>query len=166
MPVFKLMTSTEHDASEVDVLIYQMISFCGEFFEQDFLQRCSRSIEYSQLDCASLRLFYWLFRQSHMVTPKTRSFNTRDRRDAFCWTWWSWLQLELLLTTTMCKYIEFLYGRHFWIGWQPIIVVENRTHMDFSLVKKYQWVYYYIAGSLSIPEIILSSGLESSFKLF
>ena len=53
-PLFQPMTSAEYDASEVDVLIYQMISFCGEFFKQDFLQRCPRSIEYFQLDCASL----------------------------------------------------------------------------------------------------------------
>jgi hypothetical protein len=48
------MASTEHDASETDVLLYQMIIFCGEFFKQDFLQRCSRSMDYFQLDCALL----------------------------------------------------------------------------------------------------------------
>jgi serine/threonine-protein kinase SRPK3 len=50
-PLFKPMASTEHDASETDVLLYQMIIFCGEFFKQDFLQRCSRSMDYFQLDC-------------------------------------------------------------------------------------------------------------------
>ena len=29
-PLFKPMASTEYDASEVDVLLYQMIIFCGE----------------------------------------------------------------------------------------------------------------------------------------
>ena len=48
------MASTEYDASEIDVLLYQMISFCGEFFKEDFLQRCSRSLDYFQLDCALL----------------------------------------------------------------------------------------------------------------
>jgi len=36
------MASMEDDASEVDVLLYQMILFCGEFFKEDFLQRCPR----------------------------------------------------------------------------------------------------------------------------
>ena len=63
-PLFKPMASTEHNASEVDVLLYQMISFCGESFKQDFLQRCSRSMDYFWLDCASLfysrSSFFWL----------------------------------------------------------------------------------------------------------
>ncbi|KDR68899.1 hypothetical protein GALMADRAFT_128924 [Galerina marginata CBS 339.88] len=51
VPLFKPMAVVEQDASEIDVLLYQMILFCGEFFHQDFLQRCSRSLDYFQLDC-------------------------------------------------------------------------------------------------------------------
>ncbi|KAF8814548.1 kinase-like protein [Phlegmacium glaucopus] len=50
-PLFKPMASMEDNASELDVLLYQMILFCGEFFEEDFLRRCSRSLDYFQLDC-------------------------------------------------------------------------------------------------------------------
>jgi hypothetical protein len=50
------MASAERDASEVDVLLYQMIIFCGEFFKQDFLQRCPGSTEYFRSDCALLFL--------------------------------------------------------------------------------------------------------------
>jgi len=50
-PLFKPMTSMEDDASEIDVLLYQMILFCGEFFKEDFLQRCPGSLNYFQLDC-------------------------------------------------------------------------------------------------------------------
>ncbi|KAF8911091.1 kinase-like domain-containing protein [Gymnopilus junonius] len=50
-PLFKPMVSVEHDASELDVLLYQMILFCGEFFQEDFLRRCPRSQDYFQLDC-------------------------------------------------------------------------------------------------------------------
>ena len=55
------MESVEHDASEVDVLLFQMIIFCGEFFKEDFLRRCSRSIDYFRLDCASLSYSLWSF---------------------------------------------------------------------------------------------------------
>jgi hypothetical protein len=48
------MALPERNASEVDVLLYQMISFCGEFFKEDFLRRCSGSLDYFQLDCLSL----------------------------------------------------------------------------------------------------------------
>ncbi|KAH7904191.1 kinase-like domain-containing protein [Hygrophoropsis aurantiaca] len=41
----------EKNAKEEDVLLYQMISFCGEFFSPEFLQRCSRSREYFNTDC-------------------------------------------------------------------------------------------------------------------
>jgi serine/threonine-protein kinase SRPK3 len=53
-PLFKPMVSAEHNASEVDVLLFQMIIFCGEFFKEDFLRRCSRSTDYFRLDCVSL----------------------------------------------------------------------------------------------------------------
>ncbi|KAF8815397.1 hypothetical protein BYT27DRAFT_7333939 [Phlegmacium glaucopus] len=49
--LFKPMAFMEDNASELDVLLYQMILFCGEFFEEDFLQRCPRSLDYFQLDC-------------------------------------------------------------------------------------------------------------------
>lgn len=44
------------NASEIDVSLYQMIVFCGEFFPPDFLQRCPHSREYFTLDC----LFHYL----------------------------------------------------------------------------------------------------------
>jgi hypothetical protein len=56
-PLFKPMPSMEHDASEVDVLLYQMISFCEEFFKQDFLERCAHSLDYFRLDCSLPHLF-------------------------------------------------------------------------------------------------------------
>ncbi|KIM38883.1 hypothetical protein M413DRAFT_238944 [Hebeloma cylindrosporum] len=49
--LFKPMKLPEQDASEVDVLLYQMISFTGEFFKADFLQRCERSVDYFRPDC-------------------------------------------------------------------------------------------------------------------
>ena len=52
-PLFQPMESAEHNASEVDVLLYQMIMFCGEFFKPDFLQRCSRSVNYFERNCTS-----------------------------------------------------------------------------------------------------------------
>ena len=52
--LFNPMASVEHNASETEVLLYQMISFCGEFFHGDFLRSCSRSTDYFKLDCASL----------------------------------------------------------------------------------------------------------------
>ncbi|PPQ71738.1 LOW QUALITY PROTEIN: hypothetical protein CVT25_004791, partial [Psilocybe cyanescens] len=50
-PLFKPMVSEIDNASEIDVLILQMILFCGEFFHEDFLKRCPRSLEYFQPDC-------------------------------------------------------------------------------------------------------------------
>ncbi|KAF8803175.1 kinase-like protein [Phlegmacium glaucopus] len=50
-PLFKPMASMEDNSSELDVLLYQMILFCGEFFKEDFLHRCPRSLDYFQLDC-------------------------------------------------------------------------------------------------------------------
>ena len=55
------MVSIEHDASEVDVLLYQMILFCGEFFHEDFLKRCPRSLDYFQLDCRPYFLSLYSF---------------------------------------------------------------------------------------------------------
>jgi serine/threonine protein kinase len=52
-PLFKPMKSPEDDASEEDVLLFQMIIFCGEFFKPDLLRRCSRSLDYFNPDCAS-----------------------------------------------------------------------------------------------------------------
>ncbi|THH14237.1 hypothetical protein EW146_g6079 [Bondarzewia mesenterica] len=49
-PLFAPVAWAEKDASEVDVLLYQMILFCGEFFKQDFIRHCSRSLDYFRLD--------------------------------------------------------------------------------------------------------------------
>ncbi|PPQ72735.1 hypothetical protein CVT26_003021 [Gymnopilus dilepis] len=52
VPLFEPMVAEEYNASEVDVLLYQMILFCGEFFQPDLLRRCSRSIDYFERDCS------------------------------------------------------------------------------------------------------------------
>ncbi|KAF8335635.1 kinase-like protein [Amanita rubescens] len=52
--LFDPVASAEHDASEIDVLLYQMILFCGEFFKVELLRRCSHSLDYFQLDCSLL----------------------------------------------------------------------------------------------------------------
>ena len=52
VPLFKPMASIEDNVSEVDVLLYQTILFCGEFFK-DFLRCCPRSLDCFQLNCRS-----------------------------------------------------------------------------------------------------------------
>ncbi|KAF8886015.1 kinase-like domain-containing protein [Infundibulicybe gibba] len=49
-PLFKPMVSSKFDMTEVDVLLYQMVLFCGEPFTQEFLQRCPRSADYFNPD--------------------------------------------------------------------------------------------------------------------
>ncbi|KIM38887.1 hypothetical protein M413DRAFT_75515, partial [Hebeloma cylindrosporum] len=51
--LFLPMPLPEHDAPEIDVLLYQMICFCGEFFNEELLQRCPGSVDYFRLDCRS-----------------------------------------------------------------------------------------------------------------
>ncbi|KIJ62431.1 hypothetical protein HYDPIDRAFT_30399 [Hydnomerulius pinastri MD-312] len=41
----------EKNATDEDILLYQMIIFCGEFFQADFLMQCSRSHEYFNRNC-------------------------------------------------------------------------------------------------------------------
>ncbi|KAF9480886.1 kinase-like protein [Pholiota conissans] len=48
--IFYPMVSEEHNASETDVLLFQMILFCGEFFHEDMLRRCRYSLDYFRLD--------------------------------------------------------------------------------------------------------------------
>ena len=67
-PLFEPMALPERNASEVDVLLYQMISFCGEFFKEDFLRRCSGSLDYFQLDCVSLLSPFKYPSGSHSLT--------------------------------------------------------------------------------------------------
>jgi serine/threonine-protein kinase SRPK3 len=62
-PLFKSMQSPENDASEVDILLYQMITFCGEFFERAFLERCIRSPDYFQRDCATYSPCFYIYSQ-------------------------------------------------------------------------------------------------------
>ncbi|KIJ62429.1 hypothetical protein HYDPIDRAFT_169105 [Hydnomerulius pinastri MD-312] len=50
-PLFKAVGHEEKNATDEDILLYQMIIFCGEFFQADFLMRCSRSHEYFNRNC-------------------------------------------------------------------------------------------------------------------
>jgi serine/threonine-protein kinase SRPK3 len=53
-PLFKPIGYKERNVSEEVMILYQMIMFCGEFFNEDFLTRCSRSRDYFNRNCASL----------------------------------------------------------------------------------------------------------------
>ena len=77
-PLFFPMESKEHDASRVDVLLYQMILFCGEFFSDSFLQRCSRSIDYFQLDSVSLILISPFFQLIDICSDQADPGSFRD----------------------------------------------------------------------------------------
>ncbi|KAG0693696.1 kinase-like domain-containing protein [Suillus ampliporus] len=84
-PLFKPTAYEERNLSEEDMLLYQMIMFCGEFFYEDFLQRCPRSHDYfnnncslksSTTSCASLSRsasvamnFPFLMRRLNMLRP-------------------------------------------------------------------------------------------------
>ncbi|KAH7918638.1 kinase-like protein [Leucogyrophana mollusca] len=50
-PLFKPMELPEKNATEEEVLLYQMISFCGEFFHEDFLRKSARSLDFFFLNC-------------------------------------------------------------------------------------------------------------------
>jgi serine/threonine-protein kinase SRPK3 len=52
--LFEPMESKENNASEVDVLLYQMVTICGENFKESFIRRCARTLDYFRLDCALL----------------------------------------------------------------------------------------------------------------
>jgi serine/threonine-protein kinase SRPK3 len=61
--LFQPIEWAENNASEVDVLLYQMICFCGEFFTPHFLQRGAHTAKYFEKDCASLFLAFILCSQ-------------------------------------------------------------------------------------------------------
>ncbi|KAG2143114.1 kinase-like domain-containing protein [Suillus cothurnatus] len=51
-PLFKPIGYKERNVSEEVMILYQMIMFCGEFFNEDFLTRCSQSHDYFNRNCS------------------------------------------------------------------------------------------------------------------
>jgi serine/threonine-protein kinase SRPK3 len=51
-PLFKPIGYKERNVSEEAMLLYQMIMFCGEFFNEGLLTRCSRSHDYFNRNCS------------------------------------------------------------------------------------------------------------------
>ncbi|KAG6902109.1 hypothetical protein C0995_004290 [Termitomyces sp. Mi166 len=79
--LFKPMKLPKVGASEEDVLIFQMILFCGKFFEPPLLQRCRRSAEFFRKDCNLLKfdsLGYPLKPFKKCISDSGRLFSTKD----------------------------------------------------------------------------------------